>query len=128
MKKVLVVDDDVELLTVVGIILSAHYIVEMISDWQKVNAMVHDFKPDLIVLDIYLGSADGREICKEIKTITEIQHIPVLLYSANNEQINHEDCNAQAFIPKPFEIKDLLSIIDTLLHPLDTAQENLLSA
>lgn len=125
MKKILVVDDDLELLTVVGIILSPYYNVELISDWQKLHSTIHIFQPDLVVLDIFLGSADGREICKELKTIKEVEHIPVLLYSANNENVNHLDCNAQGFIPKPFEIKDLLSIIDKLLHPVDDLEETL---
>jgi len=113
MKKVLVVDDDNDILTLVETILSMNnFGVEAISRWESIDDSIINFSPDLILLDVSLNGADGRDICKKIKSAINTQHIPVILFSAHAEIENSfKDCNAQGFIAKPFEIPQL---IDTL--------------
>ena len=113
MNKILVVDDDPDILTLVQIMLSMnHFSVEGISRWQDIESSMISFKPDLVLLDVSLGGADGRDICKKMRQARETQNIPVILFSANAEMGNYiEDCLAQAFISKPFEPKHLLQTI-----------------
>jgi DNA-binding response OmpR family regulator len=120
MKKILVVDDDVDILTVVELILTRNnYLVEAISKWQYLAYSIQFFKPDLIILDISLGSADGREICKQLKSANETQNIPVILFSAFQKYIeNLNDCYPDAIIPKPFETKQLVDIVNKTLSKL----------
>lgn len=118
MNKVLVVDDDLDILSLVKIILSMNnFDVAAISRWEEIGDRMHDFKPDLVLLDVSLGNADGRDICKQMRTTKETANIPVILFSANAEMgkcIN--DCHAQAFIPKPFELSNLINTIKTHLN------------
>src|SRR5215510_13661272 len=105
MKKILVVDDDVDILTLVRMTLCMNdFEVEAISRWEEINDSILSFSPDLILLDVSLVGADGRDICKQIKQSQETQHIPVILFSANAEMGNNlNECKAQAFIAKPYE-------------------------
>jgi len=63
--------------------------------------------PDLIILDIMLPDGDGVEICRELKSIENMQKIPIFLISAhvNGMKMAIEAC-ADDFISKPFDIND----------------------
>lgn len=113
MKKILIVDDDLDILTLMETMLSLHdFKVEGISRWQSINSSITNFEPDLILLDVSLGGADGRDICKKLKQAKETQQIPLILFSANAEMgRNIEAYQAQAFIAKPFQLSDLLHTI-----------------
>jgi DNA-binding response OmpR family regulator len=113
MDKVLVVDDDIDILTLVKMSLKLNgFEVETISRWEQVSKGIENFSPDLVLLDVSLGGADGREICKKIKSTKETEHIPVILFSANAEMGRSvDDCGAQAFVAKPYELSHMLKTI-----------------
>jgi DNA-binding response OmpR family regulator len=113
MKKVLVVDDDTDILTVVQLILSNNrYTVMATSKWQNITNTIKGFSPDLILLDVALAGADGRIICKELKESKKTQHIPVVLFSAHYDLVkNIRECGADGLVTKPFEISYLLETI-----------------
>jgi len=113
MKKILVADDDTDILTLVKMTLDLQgFNVDAISNWKDIDDHVRLFDPDLILLDISLGGADGRDICKKIKQEAATKHIPVILFSANVEmgESIHE-CQAEAFIAKPYELSHFLQTI-----------------
>jgi DNA-binding response OmpR family regulator len=68
--------------------------------------------PDLLLLDIWMSGVDGKDICKHLKSAAATKHIPVIMVSAAKdiEQIA-KDSGADDFIPKPFQIEDLLAIV-----------------
>lgn len=113
MKKILVVDDDPDILTLVKMTLNFNgFTTQVLSQWEDIDNTIKQFGPHLILLDISLGTADGRDICRRLKSKQDTQHIPVILFSANIEMKNAmKDCNAQAFISKPYEVKHFLETI-----------------
>lgn len=113
MSKVLVVDDDEDILTVVQIVLSMNnFAVQTISRWEEIAGAVQSFSPDLILLDVALRGADGREICRQLKKSQRTQHIPVILFSAHYDLVNNiHECMANGLITKPFETSYLLETI-----------------
>ncbi len=113
MHKVLVVDDDLDILTLVKMTLDMNgFDVQVVARWEKIDNAIQSFVPDLILLDVSLGGADGREICKRIKATKETKHIPVILFSANMEmEKSIDNCHAQAFISKPYELNYFLNTI-----------------
>ena len=121
MNKILVVDDDTDILGLVEMLLNSHhYKVRAISRWQEIDNSINNFKPDLVLLDVSLGGADGREICKKIKSEKENASLPIILFSANPEMGKFlKECHAQSFIPKPFELKNLLGTISHYLNPIN---------
>ena len=110
MKRILVVDDDTNILTVVQLVLETNgFKVATIFNWQQIYTQVDTFKHDLILLDVSLGTQDGRNICKKLKTDDSTKHIPVILFSANhNIEKSISECFADSFISKPFDINDLV--------------------
>ncbi|PZR26358.1 MAG: hypothetical protein DI535_14655 [Citrobacter freundii] len=113
MLKILVVDDDKDLLEMVTLVLRIHGMdVFSLNDHQQFFPTLQDFRPDLVVLDIYLEEADGRELCRQMKTNGNFNTTPVILYSAGHiSPSSIEDCLANGFLQKPFDISILLKRI-----------------
>ena len=120
MKKILVVDDDPDILTLVRMALTMNdFDVEAISRWEHINHCIINFRPDLVLLDVSLIGADGRDICKRLKQAEDTRHLPVILFSANADMGNSIiECRAEAFVAKPFELYHLL---ETIRHHLNRA-------
>lgn len=113
MNKILIVDDDIDILAVVKMLLIMnHYQVHTISNWRNISGEIEDFSPDLLLLDVSLGGADGRDICKKLKNSKKTKNIPIVLFSANtNFKTDMRGCKADAFITKPFESSYLIKTI-----------------
>jgi len=105
------------------------YIVEFfLSDFDyevRVSATAKEFiksldnpLPDLYLLDVMLPDGNGLEICRYIKNNKTTQHIPVIIMSANaNELEVKRDSDANDFINKPFDLMDLATCIKKQLNP-----------
>jgi DNA-binding response OmpR family regulator len=112
-KKILVVDDDQDILEPLSLLLEEEgYNVKLLSDGKETYKQVDMFKPNLILLDVLLSGADGRIICRKLKDNKATNPIPVIMMSANpNAEKNSESFGADKFIPKPFEADTLLRLI-----------------
>jgi DNA-binding response OmpR family regulator len=112
MKKILIVDDDKDILEVVSYILtSMGFNVKTHSNGFDVPDIVLHYCPDLILLDIHLPGNLGTEICKELKGLDF--KLPIILFSANAEKERAISISfANDFIEKPFDIKDLLKTVN----------------
>jgi DNA-binding response OmpR family regulator len=117
MKRILVVDDDIDILTVVQLVLESNgFGVVALSKWQQIFPQIDSFKPDLILLDVSLGTQDGRNICKQLKSDPKTRSISIILFSANhNVEKSIAECLADGFISKPFDINDLIQGINNQL-------------
>jgi two-component system response regulator VicR len=114
MKKVLVVDDDRDIVEIVLTILKKNGFRALgrLSDF-NLDETVREYKPDLILLDIRLSSEkSGTEICRELKKKFSF---PVILFSAELKVV-WKDCNADGFIHKPFDIEHLVSIVTSHIN------------
>lgn len=114
MRRILAVDDDRDILEVLQIILEdSGYEVETLSEAHLLFDKLRDSKPDLILMDIMLGSADGRELCKFLKLQAKTQAIPVIMISASHtvSDVLKQECAPDDFITKPFDIDVLLNKI-----------------
>ena len=112
--RILAVDDDKDILEVLQFILEdSGYEVDTLMDGRYLFEKIKAHTPDLILLDIMLGNLDGRELCKDVKTTSETNNIPVILVSAShNVPSAANNIGApNAFLAKPFDIDDLLDII-----------------
>lgn len=113
-RKVMIVDDDKEILELVSIILEKQdYETAAINSGKKLIEKINEFNPDTILLDIQLGDIDGRMLCKEIKEIAEHSNTSIILFSADSQYgENAKDYLCDDFIGKPFELNELIAIID----------------
>ncbi|MEO6637677.1 MAG: response regulator, partial [Ginsengibacter sp.] len=126
MNKVLVVDDDQEILTMASFVLHSYgYKVKTEYKWENTFKDIKAFEPDIILLDIKLRGEDGRNISKQIKSDITTKHISVILFSAI-KGIGNElgDCLNNDFISKPFEATDLINKIKIQLQKITTANNS----
>ena len=109
--RILVIDDDVAILEACNLILTeAGYATETAID--PGTFLHHGELPDLIVLDAILSNTDGKEICKRLKNDQRTKHIPVIMMSAHpNIQDFAKNAGADAYIDKPFNMEDLLKLV-----------------
>lgn len=109
-KKIVVADDDKDIVAVLTMMLEdAGYEVKSTANGHTAQ-IVHDYLPDLLLLDIWMAGVDGRDVCKYLKSQKPTEHIPIIMISANQntEKIAHE-AGADAFIAKPFDMDHLLA-------------------
>lgn len=82
------------------------------ADGEIFNAPIK-VHPDLILLDIRLNGTDRRDICKWLKEHPDMRHIPIILISGNREIHKiHEECGANDYLVKPFELDELLAKVN----------------
>ena len=109
----MVADDDSDILEIITIILEEKgYEVKTAPNGESLDAL-EKLQPDLLLLDIRMSGKDGREVCRRLKNQQATSHIPIIMLSANIDiaKISAE-CGANDSLAKPFEIKDLLAIIE----------------
>jgi DNA-binding response OmpR family regulator len=119
MKKILIIEDDLDILEITQIILEQEgYEIYAISDCNDIYHQLTEILPDLILLDINLPGFDGRDICEYIKSYNRLKHIPVVMMSANLdiEEIAKR-CGADGIIKKPF---DMVELAGTVAHYLNS--------
>lgn len=117
MKKVLVIDDNTDILHLVQIILKNNGFEVLVSPkGSEVVSNTEKFSPQVILLDVFLSGYDGREICRELKQNPKTKDIPVIMFSAHSRRDVIKECNADDFIAKPFEVQELVEKINSRLH------------
>lgn len=112
-KKILVIDDDGGILEAFEAMLtSVGYEVEISTDPDSLQKRTKNMLPDLLLLDVLLSGRDGREICKQLKSQPETKELPIIMISAHpGAGTTIKDAGADDFLPKPFEMDDLLKKI-----------------
>ena len=110
-------DDDIDLLNVMQhMLVRSGYEVRSLSKGKAVISTLQQDCPDLVILDINLGDADGRQICKDVKAMECFQLLPILLYSAEDRsKVDIAECHANAFVNKPFIKKEFLKLVKKLI-------------
>ena len=118
MPKILVIDDDKDLLDITQALLAKQgFVVETDLNWDDALKKIETFEPQLILLDVFLNGVDGLDICKQLKSMPHTKHIPVLIFSAYPrvaESVIYE-YGADDFIAKPFEVNDLITKMHSVL-------------
>ena len=117
-KKILVIEDNHAILDVITLILQSEaYKVSGLQKGANLMAHIDAFEPDLIIIDIVLPDADGRDLLTEIRTTSASSVIPVLMISAKYTEKNlvYGEHKPNGFIAKPFDIDDLLDKIEGVL-------------
>jgi DNA-binding response OmpR family regulator len=112
-KRLLIVDDDESLLTLVRILLSDSYEVETALDGRTALDQAVASPPDLIVLDLRMPGMDGRALFRELRA-RNIQS-KVLILSAYGAEEASIELRAEAYLAKPFLPDVLMGIVQRLL-------------
>ena len=119
-KKVLIIDDDEKINMLLSQYLSKYNFITISaikpSDGFKI---IETTPPDIIILDIMLPEMDGFEVCKKIR---ERNNIPIIMLTARGDvtdRIVGLEIGADDYLPKPFEPRELVARIQTILRRLE---------
>jgi DNA-binding response OmpR family regulator len=119
-KKVLVADDDPEILTMLGIRLSKKgYDVIEAADGNQTLAQARKHHPDVVVLDVMMPGKNGWEVAKELRADQQLSNVAIVMLTAIGERVNEMTSplyGADEFVDKPFEFADLESKIRRVLE------------
>ncbi|KLT63775.1 PleD family two-component system response regulator [Pedobacter sp. BMA] len=115
--KILVIEDDASNADVIKLILeNEDFQVMVIHRSKLLYSALHEFEPDLIVMDIMLGDDDGRSLCFELKNNGNTRHIPIMLITALlDREVEAIRNNADLVMFKPFEYDKLAANVKNLL-------------
>lgn len=119
MARILIVDDEVQLVEMVQMRLEANgYEVLTADNGQRGLERAKSENPDLIMLDVMMPKMDGYKVCGLLKNDARYSRIPIILFSARTQQDDKDvggEVGADAYITKPFEPAVLISKIEELL-------------
>lgn len=109
-KKILVVDDEPDILEFLQVILEEEgYFVITTDKGEYLEQLHNGGLPQLILLDVLLSGKDGREVARYLKSQEETKHIPIIMFSAHpSAEETARTAGADDFLAKPFDIPILL--------------------
>lgn len=128
-KRILLVDDDIDLLMLLERKLQkSGYIIESAASMPEAEYVLSLFKPHLILLDINVAGDDGRQLCWKVKNTGENRGAKVILMSGYNYATNrHLRFGADDFVAKPFHSEFLMQKMDSLLNESAAVLPNILA-
>ena len=102
--RVLVIDDNIDLTSIISMVLSLEgFSVKVCNDLEEGLFCLHDWRPQLLLLDVNIDGTDAREFSKKIKS-DKGQDVKIILMSGDELMLEHPDEDgADDYIIKPFD-------------------------
>lgn len=116
-KKILVLEDEPDIREIIEyILIDSGYEVKTSANAALFLIALESLKPDLIIMDVMLPDGNGLDLCKKVKNNKTTSHIPIIIMSAHMYSLQtNDDIQANDFMPKPFDIDDMLCRIQSQL-------------
>ena len=116
-QKILIVDDDVNIAELISLYLTKEcYETKMVHDGESALKELNLFQPNLILLDLMLPGMDGYQVCREVRTKSQV---PIIMLSAKGEVFDKVlglELGADDYIVKPFDTKELVARVKANLR------------
>jgi len=129
--KILVVDDDSSIRTLIYRFLSKHdYQMEAAEDGKTALAIFEEFNPDLVILDVNLPDATGYSLCEEMQKRTGVFVLMLTSRSDESDKIRGFSQGADDYLTKPFSLGELEVRVGAILkrqRPVTTAEQQRLT-
>lgn len=127
--KILVVDDDLELLGLISYALrQAGYLVVESGDGPAALAAFEREEPNLVILDVNLPRLSGLEVCRQIRAVSKVPVMMLTVRAGEEDQVQALDLGADDYLTKPFSPKTLLARVRALLRRAGTEKPAPLAA
>jgi DNA-binding response OmpR family regulator len=118
-KRILVVDDELGALTLIGIMLErGGFSVLKAKDAREALRVLEQSRPDMIILDVMMPGMDGISLCRVLRERSELDSTPILILSAKNDAqsiMRGMDAGANDYLPKPILHHDLVTKVKDML-------------
>lgn len=126
--RILIIDDDERLVSALQMRLTAvGYTVHTAYNGDIGLSQAALFQPQAIILDIRMPEMDGHEVCRIMRTVPELQHIPIIVLSASVEDKVSQtilEAGGDLFLRKPYYFPQLLFVLAEAIKEVRLRQEN----
>lgn len=121
--KILIVDDDNNIAELISLYLTKEcYDTHIVNDGEQALVAFEQYEPNLILLDLMLPGIDGYQVCREIRTKS---NVPIIMLSAKGEifdKVLGLELGADDYIMKPFDSKELVARVKAVLRRFQPAK------
>ena len=128
-QRILIVDDDENIAELISLYLMKEcYDTKIVGDGESALKEVPVFKPNLILLDLMLPGMDGYQVCREIRTTSQV---PIIMLSAKGEVFDKVlglELGADDYMIKPFDSKELVARVKAVLRRYQAAPVSMSAA
>lgn len=115
--KILIVDDDNNIAELISLYLTKEcYDTKIVNDGEEALSAFDSYNPNMILLDLMLPGIDGYQVCREIRTKS---NVPIIMLSAKGEifdKVLGLELGADDYIMKPFDSKELVARVKAVLR------------
>ncbi|MCI8665110.1 MAG: response regulator transcription factor [Dorea sp.] len=121
-QKILIVDDDENIAELISLYLTKEcFDTMMVHDGEKALIAYDTYQPNLILLDLMLPGIDGYQVCRELRTRS---NVPIIMLSAKGEVFDKVlglELGADDYIMKPFDSKEMVARVKAVLRRFQAA-------
>lgn len=121
-QKILIVDDDANIAELISLYLEKEcFETQIVGDGEEALQVFPVFKPNLILLDLMLPGIDGYQVCRELRTSSQV---PIIMLSAKGEifdKVLGLELGADDYMIKPFDSKELVARVKAVLRRYQTS-------
>ena len=111
------VDDESQITRVLRTSLSTHgYDIRVANDGETALEIMKDWTPDLVITDLAMPNVDGLELCRRLRTTTQV---PIIVLSVRGEErtkVKALDAGADDYVTKPFHLRELVARLRSVLR------------
>ncbi len=125
--RILIVEDNLELLMLMHQILKSQYRVYVAHNGKEALDIIHQRPLDLIVSDVMMPEMDGIELTEAVKHDPNYSHLPIILLTAKTQEEDREEAlktGADEYLTKPFRLGDLKIRIDNIIENRKRIQQD----
>ena len=116
-QRILIVDDDANIAELISLYLTKEcYDTRMVQDGEEALQVFEQYQPNLILLDLMLPGIDGYQVCRELRTKS---NVPIIMLSAKGEifdKVLGLELGADDYMMKPFDSKELVARVKAVLR------------
>ena len=121
--KILIVDDDNNIAELISLYLTKEcYDTKIVNDGEEALSAFETYNPNMILLDLMLPGIDGYQVCREVRTKS---NVPIIMLSAKGEVFDKVlglELGADDYIMKPFDSKELVARVKAVLRRYQPAK------
>ena len=119
MKKILIADDEPNIVTALEFLLQRHrHEVVIARNGEDALKLVEQHRPDLVLLDVMMPVRSGYDVCQRMRERADWRHIKIIMLTARGRDVEMNQglsIGADLYITKPFSTEELVARIDELL-------------
>lgn len=118
--RILVVDDDASIREMIALALEedGHEVLTA-SEGESALAIIAESAPDVILLDTRMPVMDGREFARKYQELPSGRAPVIVLTAIEDPEATAAELGADGYLPKPFDLTDLTSVVNRYLTPSD---------